>query len=107
MIERLLREPTAIVGFVRALIYALVLFGLPWDDAQTIAVLAVIELGLVLVNRALVTSSASPSLEIAKPVRVAGTADTPPPDAIVARRADVIPGSPTDALAVMHNQGRA
>lgn len=94
-----IREPTLIAGAVRALILAAVAFGLQLSPEQIGAVMLAVEAVLTLVNRALVTPNAAPRLELAKPVEVAGTADTPPPDAIVARRVDVIPGSPTDTLA--------
>lgn len=93
------RQPTPIVSAIRMTLLALVALGLGLTELQIVAIMLAVEAILGLVNWHAVTPTAAPKLELAKPVQVTGTADTPPPDAIVARRADVMPGSPTDVLA--------
>lgn len=100
------RQPTAIVSAVRMTLLALVALGLGLTPEQIVAIMLAVEAILGLVNWSLVTPNAAPRLELARPVEVAGTADSPPPDAVVARRSDIMPGTPTDAL-LLHREANA
>lgn len=82
----ILREPTLIAGAVRAVILAAVAFGLRMEPEQIGALMLAVEAVLTLVNRAYVTPTAAPKLELGTPVLVEGTGDQPPPDAVVAVR---------------------
>ena len=55
MVERLLSEPTALIGAIRLILYAAMMFGLHLTPEQLAAVLLALEAVLVLINRALVT----------------------------------------------------
>jgi hypothetical protein len=88
------KEPAAIAGAFRAVLYVLVLAGvLVWDAALLAGVALALEVVLTLFVRQVSTPTAAPTLPVGTLVAnpAAPNGDTPPPDLIVARTVDVNP----------------
>lgn len=91
------KEPVVIAGAIRSVLWVLVLLGVvALGEAQLAGIALALELVLTLFARQSSTPTAAPALPLGKAVTVEGTADGPPPDAVVARREDVVEGSATD-----------
>lgn len=87
------KEPVAIAGAIRSVIYVLVLLGVVTLNAPQLAGIALaLELGLGLFARHNSTPTSDPSLTEGTPVKnpAAPDGDTPPPDLVVADAALVI-----------------
>lgn len=86
------KEPVAIAGAVRSVLWVLVLLGVVLLDEKALAGIALaLEVVLGLFARAQTTSTAQPSLNEGTRVLNPATGDTPPPDLIVAKVGDVRP----------------
>jgi predicted Kef-type K+ transport protein len=86
------KEPVAIAGALRSVLYVLVLAGVvTWDAALLAGVALTAEIVLGLFVRSSSTSTAAPKLPEGTPVLnpAAPDGDTPPPDLIVVARDQV------------------
>lgn len=87
------KEPAAIAGAIRAILFVLILAGvLVWDEKMLASVALALEVVLTLFVRQTSTPTSSPSLTEGTPVKnpAAADGDTPPPDLVVADRNLVI-----------------
>lgn len=93
--HRIAREPVLVLAFIKAIVVCAVGFGLDWTGEQVAAALLVVETGLALVTRALVT----PAGEVVAQQRP----DAPGP--VAGPAADVAPGAPVDVTpATFHGE---
>lgn len=83
------KEPAAIAGAIRAILFAAVLFGLAVDEKQLAGIALALELVLTLFVRQTSTSASHPVLPEGTPVTNPATGDAPPPDLVVAKVEDV------------------
>lgn len=84
------KEPAAIAGAIRAVLWLLVLLGVvDLVDDQLAALALALEVVLTLFVRQTSTSTASPTLPEGTPVTNPATGDEPPPDLVVAKVEDV------------------
>ena len=84
------REPVAIAGAVRSILYVLILMGaIMLDEKQLAGIALALEVVLGLFARGAVTPTAAPSLAYNADVLIEGTGDVPPADGIVVRKDEV------------------
>lgn len=84
------KEPAAIAGAIRAVLWLLVLLGVvDLVDDQLAALALALEVVLTLFVRQTSTSASHPVLPEGTPVTSPGTGDQPPPDLVVAKVEDV------------------
>lgn len=91
------KEPVAITGALRSVMYVLVLAGiLLWDEKLLAGVALTAEIVLGLFVRQSSTPTAAPTLAEGTPVKDAAKpeGDEPPPDLVVADVRDVYPAPP-------------
>jgi hypothetical protein len=93
------KEPAVIAGAIRTVLMALVLLSLvAMDEKQLAGIALALEVVLTLFVRSQSTSTAEPKLPEGTPVLNPATpgGDSPPPDLIVANKANVITPTPPD-----------
>ena len=89
------KEPIVIAGAIRSVLFVLVLLSIVvLDEKQLAGIALAMELVLGLFARSQSTPTAAPTLPVGTPVAnpAAPNGDTPPPDLVVARTVDVLPG---------------